>query len=414
MVEPVHPDLEPRLPRPLCAAMIVQFAAGGAVMPFVSLLLRDRGLEVSRISLIFAACSGTLLIFPFLWGMLADRYIPLNRLFTLLNLLGCVALAAFAAQTEFLGMLIAFTVFYACFHPTLTLINALAFHHLPNPRDQFSRLRAWGSVGWIVPFLPISLWMALTNGVGFEFTLFFGAGLCLAMAALTFWLPHTPPGALHQEIGAQPGSYLPAVKRLLGDPNYITLLVSFFLMAGSYALLFFYSPPYLEDAGVPRPWIGPVQAIGVIWEIILFRGQPALLRRWNFATIMLVGCIALVLRHLVFALLDNPWVLSASYLLAGTAFVFYHTGTSVLVNAIAGPKVRATAQTLLVFFGSGMGTMAANWMAGRLTLSSGGRLGPLFLFAAGLAGLAALLVAIRGRQLNQAGHSEMRTSQAAV
>jgi MFS family permease len=395
--------------------MAVQFAAGGAVMPFVSLLLRDRGLEVSRISLVFAACSGTLLIFPFLWGMLADRYIPLNRLFTGLNLLGCVALAAFAAQTEFIGILITFTLFYACFHPTLTLINALAFHHLRNPREQFSTLRAWGSVGWIVPFLPISLWIALANGGGFEFTLLLGVGLCLTMAALTFWLPHTPPGALDQEAGAPgAGAYWPAVKRLLGDPNYITLLLSFFLMAGSYALLFFYSPPYLEDAGVPRPWIGPVQAIGVICEIILFRVQPALLRRWNFATIILVGCIALVLRHLVFALLDNPWVLSASYLLAGTAFVFYHTGTSVLVNAIAGPKLRATAQTLLVFFGSGMGTMSANWMAGRLTRISGGGLKSLFLFAAGMAGLAALLLAIRGRQLNQAGHSEMSPSQLAA
>jgi MFS family permease len=404
MVEPVHPDLRPRLPRSLCAAMALQFAAGGAVMPFVSLLLRDRGLEISRISLIFASSSGTLLIFPFLWGMLADRYIPLNRLFTLLNLLACAALAGFAAQTEFVGMLIAFTLFYACFHPTLSLINALAFHHLANPREQFSRLRAWGSVGWIVPFLPISLWMAASNRVGFELTLFLGMGLCLGMVALTFRLPHTPPGALHRET-AGAGAYLPAVKRLLGDSNYVTMLASFFLMAGSYALLFFYSPPHLEDAGVPRPWIGPVQAIGVICEVILFRGQAALLRRWNFATIIFLGCVALVLRHLIFALLDNPWILSASYVLAGTAFVFYNAGISVLVNTVAGPKVRATAQTLLVFFGSGVGTMSANWIAGRLTLMSGGKLRPLFLFAAGLAGLAALLIAVRRRQLNQAGSS---------
>jgi hypothetical protein len=72
---------------------------------------------------------------------------------------------------------------------------------------------------------------------------------------------------------------------------------------------------------------------------------------------------------------------------------------------MAGAKLRSTAQTLLVFFGSGMGTMSANWISGRLAAHSGNSLRPVFVFAAGLAGLATLLIAIRGRQLNQAGQS---------
>src|SRR5258708_26503049 len=59
----------PALPPVLCAAMALQFAVGGAVIPFVTLLLRDRGLDFSHISQIFLASSGTLLVFPFLWGL---------------------------------------------------------------------------------------------------------------------------------------------------------------------------------------------------------------------------------------------------------------------------------------------------------------------------------------------------------
>src|SRR3954449_10491385 len=80
------------LPRTLCAAMALQFAAGGAVVPFVTLVLRDRGLGFTQISQVFSASSAALLVFPFLWGMLADRYLALNRLFTILNLLACAAL----------------------------------------------------------------------------------------------------------------------------------------------------------------------------------------------------------------------------------------------------------------------------------------------------------------------------------
>src|SRR5438270_9531058 len=87
-----------RLSPVLCAAMLVQFAAGGAVIPFVTLVLRDRGLDLSRISQVFLASSATLLVFPFLWGMLADRYVPLNRLFTILNVCAGAVLIGFAQQ----------------------------------------------------------------------------------------------------------------------------------------------------------------------------------------------------------------------------------------------------------------------------------------------------------------------------
>lgn len=387
--------------------MVVQYAAGGAVIPFVILLFRDRGLDFSRISLILTASSATLLGFPFLWGMLADRYVPLNRLSTALNLLAAVALAALAAQKQFTGLLAAYTCYFACFNPMLTLLNALGFHHLPRPSEQFGRLRAWGSVGWIVPFVPIALWLARDARAGLDFTLYLGIGLCLAMVALSFWLPHTPPGARRasSEIPTK-DTYGPAVKRLLRDPNYVIVLLSMFLVAGSYSLLMYYSPPYLEIIGVPRPWIGPVQAIGVVFEIVLLQGQAGLIRRWNYTAVALIGAAALLLRHLMFALLDDVWLLALSYLLAGAVIVFFHLGISVLVNTMAGLEVRATAQTLLVFVGQGLGPMFANWVAGRLAGHYGNSLRPVFLFAAGLAGMAMVLLAFRGRQLNRAGQCE--------
>ncbi len=397
-------EVKPRLPRVLCAAMAVQLSVGGAVIPFVTLLLRDRGLDFSQISQILAASSASLLVFPFLWGMLADRFVPLNRLFTVLNLLAFITLAIFASERNFIGLLVSFTLFGVCLNPTFSLINALSFHHLPNPREQFGLLRAWGSLGWIVPFLPISLWMAHTNQTKLDFVLYLGMGLCLAMAALSFWLPHTPPGGRGQEEqNAARGTYLPATTRLVRDPNYLVVLLSMFLVAGSYSLLMYYSPPFLEDMGVPRLWIGPVQGIGVGCEIVFFQWQPALIRCWNYTAVILIGCGALLARHLIFSLSHSPWVLSLSYVLAGAVIVFYHIGVSVLVNAMAGPEVRATAQTLLVFAGSGLGPMFANWAGGRLSAHFGNSLRPLFLFGAGLAALATLLIAFRARHLNRAG-----------
>jgi hypothetical protein len=231
---------------------------------------------------------------------------------------------------------------------------------------------------------------------------YLGIGLCLAMATLSLWLPHTAPGARRKVgDGANPGVYWPGIRRLLCDPNYLVVLASMFLVAGSYSLMMYYSPPFLEDMGVPRLWIGPVQSIGVLSEILLFQWQPRLIREWNYTVILLIGCLALFSRQLIYSVADSPWILSLSYPLAGMVIVFYHMVASVLVNAIAGLEVRASAQTLLVFFGSGLGPMFANWVAGRLAAHSNNSLRPVFLFAAVLAGLATLLIGLRGRRLNR-------------
>src|SRR5262249_53318049 len=146
----------------LSAAMAAQFAAGGAVIPFVTLLFRDRGLDYQQIGLIYTASSATLLVSPFLWGMLADRFMPLNRLFIWVNILAFGSLLGLHLTQNLTGLLVGYTCYFACFNPAIYLLNALSFHHLPSPREQFWGLRAWGSLGWIIPFLPISLW--LTRG----------------------------------------------------------------------------------------------------------------------------------------------------------------------------------------------------------------------------------------------------------
>ena len=71
-------------------------------------------------------------------------------------------------------------------------------------------------------------------------------------------------------------------------------------------------------------------------------------------------------------------MLSLSYLLAGMVIVFFHIVASILVNMMAGKEVRATAQTLLVVFGSGVGPHGTNYLAGVLTQQAGNSLRPVF------------------------------------
>jgi MFS family permease len=400
---PAPATQHPRVPRSLILALLFQYGVGGAILPFIALLFRDRGLNLTQISGIFACLSAGLLFFPFLWGMLADRFISLNRLFLLLNSLIVITLAAFNRQSGFTGILFWYVAFAVCFTPSMILLNPLCFHHLENPRTQFGRLRSWGSIGWIIPSGVIYVWMALHPAAGLGMVINLGILLALVMILMSFRLPHLPPGAVHLGPEHAPGvTYLESVKRLLGNSGYMTALAVYFLVASSYGIQTIYASPLLEDAGLARKWIGPSQCVGVVVEIILFRWQTKLLSRLSLSGTILVGIGAMVLRHLVYWLSDNLWLLVASHALTGVVIVYHHIGISVLMNAIAPREVRSTAQTMMVLFGSGVGPMLSNVAIGWITKSTGQDLRMVFAFATGLAVLGGLLLVTRAKRLNAA------------
>ena len=379
--------------------MLCQFAVGGAVIPFAGLLLRERGLSYSEASQIFALSSSMLLIFPFFWGMVADRLIPIDRLFTLLNILAVGAMAFLYQQWSYTGLLVGFLMFYSFYHPTFTLINALCFGHLESPEQQFGKVRAWGSIGWIVPSLPIYFWLVWHPEAELGFVLILGMVAAIAMTLVTFLLPRSKlEGSSSGTLDSNPvkSHYWRDIKVLMLDRNYVAILVSFFLISGSFSLLTYYSPPHMASLGMARSWIGPIQCIGVILEILLFPFLRVLLVRWGYRRCLVLGAACLVVRHLLFAFSDSLWVLSFSYVFAGLLIVFYHIGASIMVNYIATSAVRASAQTLLVLVGSGLGPLATNLVVGLLVGDGEGGLKGVFLFAAALAFLAGCVIFCRG------------------
>lgn len=392
-----------RIPRSLTLVMFLQFGLGGAVLPFIALLFRDRGLDFTQVSYIFSGSSAMLLFFPFFWGMLADRIVPLNKIYTVLNALMVILLIIFARQQNFIGLMILFMLFYACLNPSFVLLNPLSFHFLDNPREQFGKLRAWGSIGWIVPSLIIYLWLALRPEADLWFTVYLGIGIAGAMVVASFWLPHLKPGAIHVTPTHAPGiGYIESVKRLLCNRSFLVVLSVYFLVASSFAIQAIYSAPMLEDAGLERKWIGPSQCIGVILEIILFNWQIKLLARLPLSATILVGIAAMVGRHLIFWLSDNVFLLVASHLLTGVVIVYHHIGVSVLINTIAPREVKSTAQTLLILCGSGLGPMLANFGVGWITAATGQNLRMVFAFATALALTGGVILVINARKLNAA------------
>jgi hypothetical protein len=331
----------------------------------------------------------------------------LNRLFTVLNVLLVGFLLLFARQHSWAGLAATYMAFYCCYNPALVLLNPLSFYHINDPRTDFGSLRAWGSIGWMVPSAIIFALLAAKPDLDLTITVYVGAGTAALMFFASFLLPHTPIGITHTLETDDPRlSYGQAIRRLAGNPAYLILLVVYFLIASSFSIQAIYSPALLEEEGMLRKWIGPAQCVGVVLEIFLFYWQRSILHRLSYAHTILIGCLCMVARHFIFAGSNNLTLLVVSHLLTGLVIVFHHIGASLVVNAIAPKEVRSTAQTVLVLFGSGLGPMTANWCVSLIAKATDQNLRMVFLFAGLLAALGSAVIFLGARCVNRAAHAE--------
>ena len=90
------------------------------------------------------------IIAPFIIGLIADRYFNAEKILGVLHMVGAVLMYMMYQATDFdafypyvLGYMIAYM-------PTLALVNSVSFNQMKNPEKEFSFIRVWGTIGWIV------------------------------------------------------------------------------------------------------------------------------------------------------------------------------------------------------------------------------------------------------------------------
>src|SRR5438046_3270106 len=137
--------------------MFLQFFIWGAWYTTIAVYMTHHGMEtlthwpytVNPIAAIVA---------PFFLGLVADRYFATEKVLGVLHLLGGVVMftvpRAVGAPVVFILLLLLYNL---CYMPTLGLANSLAFHHIQSQEKQFPLIRVFGTIGWIVAGLFISL-----------------------------------------------------------------------------------------------------------------------------------------------------------------------------------------------------------------------------------------------------------------
>src|SRR5262245_27596956 len=159
----------------------------------------------------------------FFSNQFADRNFAAEKFLAFSHVVGGIALAAAAFQSDFWPFFACFLVYGLLYVPTISVTNSLAFANLANPAKDFGFVRMGGTVGWIVvswPFIFLLGEKATPEQVRWIFLL--GAIISFLMAFYALTLPHTQPRTDAQ--GLDRLAWVRAAK-LLGQPFVLVLFI---------------------------------------------------------------------------------------------------------------------------------------------------------------------------------------------
>ncbi|MAZ89839.1 MAG: MFS transporter [Cellvibrionaceae bacterium] len=262
------------------------FAVVGTVVPFLGLYLQSLDFSPQQIGVVSAIMMLTRVVAPNVWGWLSD-YTGRR--------LSVIRYGAFLASLFFAVLLwrqsfhwVAFVVIsYSFFwNAVLAQFEVITLAHLHGISHFYSRIRLWGSVGFIVAVVALGY---LFDGV--SISLFPWVALLLL---ILIWCSSLTVGeASHRWSDEHQQGRLS--ESLKSRAVLCFLAAAFFLQLSHGSYYTFYSV-YLESLGYSRQVIGLLWALGVIAEVVIFWFMHRLVKHFGLRHLLLFTLAVTVLR----------------------------------------------------------------------------------------------------------------------
>ncbi|SNS56322.1 nucleoside transporter [Belliella buryatensis] len=327
----------------------------------------------TQIATAFSTQSFGAIIAPFIIGLIADRYFNAEKILGLLHLVGGGLMFLLYQSTDFTAFYPMLLLYMILYMPTLALVNSVSFNQMNDPEKDFSSIRVWGTIGWIVAGLAISYaftWDTAENiANGFLKNTFLMAGIAAVILGLfSFTLPATPPKAdRSQKLKVSEILGLDAL-RLLKERNFAVFFISSILICIPLAFYYQNANPFLTEIGVTNP-TGKM-TIGQISEALFLLLLPIFFKRFGFKKTLLLGMIAWVLRYILFALGNADsglFLLIIGIALHGICYDFFFVSGQIYTDSKAGDKFKSAAQGLITLATYGIGMLIGFFVAGKVS-----------------------------------------------
>ncbi|MCH5219324.1 MAG: MFS transporter [Muribaculaceae bacterium] len=355
----------------LAAMNFIEFAVWGAYLTSLGAYLSNAGLGYGIGW--FYAIQGIVSIFmPAIVGIIADRWIPAQKMLSLCHLLAGIFMMgagfygyAAGAEVQFGPLFALYTVSVAFFMPTIGLANSVCYNAMERANmdtiKEFPPIRVLGTVGFIVAML-------ITNFTGFQnnyWQMVFSGALSLLMVVYALTMPNCPVSKSDNNKGLVDALGLRAFT-LFKDKSMAIFFIFSMLLGVSLQITNGFANPFISSfakiAEFADSWgaqnANALISISQISETLCILLIPFFLKRFGIKIVMMMAMIAWFLRFGLFGV-GNPGggviFLILSMIVYGVAFDFFNVSGSLYVDQKVDGKLRSSAQGLFMLMTNGIG-----------------------------------------------------------
>jgi nucleoside transporter len=335
------------------------FIWGGWYVTTGTYLITDLQFNGAQIGLVYGATAIAAFVSPFLSGILADRLVAVEKLLGIFHGVGGLLLL-WASFLKTFGWFYPVLLLYTfLFVPTFALSSSLVFHHVVDRAKDYSRIRVWGTLGWIVAGVLVSY----LHWEHRPFPMRLSAIASVVIAIYCFFLPHTPPikgprTSLKDLLGKE-------AKALFFNRAFLVFIIGMTLVRIPASFYYSFVNPYLYEIGVANP--AGKMSMGQGLEIFLMITFPFVYHKLGLKKVLLLGMFAWGFRYLLFGYGDadgNIWMIYLAILLHGVTYNYTsHTGQIYMDQSVP-PHLRSTAQGFMAFLIMGVGALAGSIFSG--------------------------------------------------
>lgn len=349
------------------------FIWGGWFVTLGTYLANNLNATGAQSAMVFATQSWGAIIAPFIIGLVADRFFNAEKILGILHLAGAVLMYMLFSAQSFDGFYPYVLAYMVTFMPTLALVNSVSFNQMKDPSRDFSSIRVWGTIGWIVAGLAISYvfgWDSLSAiRMGFLQNTFLVTAIASAILGVySFTLPATPPKAsAGQQSSITQLLGLDALK-LLANKNFFVFFVSSVLICIPLAFYYQNANPFFSEIGMANP-TGKM-TIGQASEVGFMLLLPVFFKRFGIKATLIAAMLAWAVRYVLFAYGsagELSFMLITGIALHGVCYDFFFVSGQIYTNSKAGEHQKSAAQGLITLATYGVGMLIGFAVAGRIT-----------------------------------------------
>ncbi|MDZ4212773.1 MAG: MFS transporter [Methylotenera sp.] len=317
----------------------------GAFVPYWGLYLKSEQFSPADIGILMSLFQISRIFAPNFWGWLADHTGKRAQWIKLTAFLGLCGFTAVFWAHGFFWLFFVMAALSLFTSSTLPLAESLTLAHLATTNGHYSRIRMWGSLGFIVAAVILGF---LIDFAGINSLLWFLLIVQITLFALTYTLPDA-------KVEAHPHDHF-SIWQVIKQPNVLALLIGCALMVTAHGVLYNFYSIYLSDHGYSKGMIGLLWSVGVICEIGIFMWMPKIMARFSLKVILQISLALAVLRFgMIGIAVDNIVLLIIAQTLHAATFGSFHAASVEVITQFFNGRHQAKGQAIYNSVAYGIG-----------------------------------------------------------